>query len=100
MNKNEYKSSVLIHPSVHIKNIIDGMGIDKKEFAKRLGVTQKTVNRIMNGKENISNDLAQKLATMLGTSVCVWINLQKLYDDIAGEDDQNNSKTEDFSHDK
>ena len=81
MIKNEYKSSILIHPGVHVKNIIEDMEIKQEEFAKRLGVAPKTVSEIVNGKANISNEMTQKLATMLGTSVGVWINLQKNYDE-------------------
>ncbi|HEY5556316.1 HigA family addiction module antitoxin [Acetobacterium sp.] len=81
MIKNEYKSSILIHPGVHIRNIIEDMEINQEELAKRLGVTPKTVSEIVNGKANISNEMTQKLATMLGTSVGVWINLQKAYDE-------------------
>lgn len=85
MIKNEYKSSILIHPGVHIKNIIEDMEINQEEFAKRLGVAPKTVSQIVNGKANISNDVAQKLSTMHGTSVGVWINLQKSYDEKISE---------------
>ena len=35
---------------------------------------------MINGKANISNDLAKKLSVMLGTSVEVWQNLQNTYD--------------------
>lgn len=81
MIKSEYKSSILIHPGVHIKNTIEEMELNQEEFAKRLGVASKTVSKIVNGKANISNDVAKRLSTMLGTSIGVWLNLQQSYDE-------------------
>ena len=45
-----------------------------------MGTTPKTLSQLLNGQANISNDLAKKLSTMLGTSVDLWLNLQKSYD--------------------
>lgn len=56
------------------------MEISQKEFAVRLGTTPKTVSELVRGECNLSNDLARKVSSMLGTSVEVWLNLQKTYD--------------------
>ena len=59
---------------------IEDMGISQAEFATRMGTTAKTLSNLVNGQINLSNDLAQKVSVMLGTSPEVWLNLQSAYD--------------------
>ena len=79
-NVKEYKDIVAFHPGYYIADIIDDMEISQNEFATRMGTTVETLSKLINGKANISNDLAKKLSVMLGTSVEVWQNLQNTYD--------------------
>ena len=76
----EYKDILAFHPGYYLAEIIEDMGISQAEFATRLGTTPKTLSQLINGQVNLSNDLAKKLSTMLGTSVDVWLNLQSNYD--------------------
>ena len=78
-NVNEYKDIVAFHPGYYIADIIEDMGISQVKFAARIGTTAKTLNQLVNGQANVSNDLAKKLSIMLGTSVEVWLNLQNTY---------------------
>ena len=39
----------------------------------------------MRGEQNLSTDIAMKLARMLGTSVEYWLNLQSSYDAVTAE---------------
>ena len=78
-NVNEYKYIVAFHPGYYIANIIEDMGISRAEFAAKIGTTAKTLGQIINGQANISNDLANKLSVMMGTSAEVWLNLQDTY---------------------
>lgn len=38
------------------------MEISQAEFATRMGTSTKTLSQLINGKSNISNDLAKKLS--------------------------------------
>lgn len=76
-----YNEIVAFHPGYYIAEIIEDMGITQAEFAMRMGTTAKTVSQLINAQANISNDLAQKLSTMLGTSIEFWLNLQAAYDE-------------------
>lgn len=78
-NKIEYNENYAFHPGYYIAEIIEDMGISQDEFATRMGTTGKTLSKLINGQCNLSGDLAQKIATMLGSSVEVWLNLQKAY---------------------
>lgn len=80
MNKIEYKDLIAFHPGYYLKDMIEDMEISQDEFAKRLGVTGKTVSKLINGKINLSNDVALQLSTMFGTSIDMWVNLQKTYE--------------------
>lgn len=87
----EYKDILAFHPGYYLEDIIEDMQISQAEFATRMGTTTKTLSKLINGKANISNDLAKKLSLMMGTSVEVWQNLQNTYDkkliEIAEEKD-------------
>ena len=55
-------------------------GITIKAFAEAVGVTAKHISHVIHGKARIEADLATRIATVLGTSVEVWINLQSAID--------------------
>ena len=76
----EYKDIVAFHPGYYIADIMEDMEISQAEFATRIGITVKTLKKLINGQVNISNDLAKKLSVMMGTSSEVWLNLQNAYD--------------------
>ncbi|MDP4694279.1 MAG: HigA family addiction module antitoxin, partial [Opitutales bacterium] len=48
--------------------------------AKDSGISQPTMNQIVNAKRPISTETALRLATYFGTSSQLWVNLQKNYD--------------------
>ena len=76
----KYENLMAFHPGFYIAKIIDEMDMNQAEFAKRLGTTPKTISQIVNGNSGVSEDIARKLATMLGTSVELWLNLQRKYE--------------------
>lgn len=79
MNKIQYDEIMAFHPGYYLKDMIEAMGITQEEFAKRLGTSGKTLSELLNGKINLSDSLALNLSKMFGTSVEVWLNLQKTY---------------------
>lgn len=76
-----YRDIMAFHPGYYVAEIIEDMGVTQAEFAVRMGTTGKTLSQLVNGQTNISNDLAQKLSTMLGTSIDFWLNLQSAFDE-------------------
>ncbi len=80
-NKIKYDDIFAFHPGYYISELIDDMCISQAEFAARMGTTAKTLSKLLNGQCRLSDDLALKIATMLGSSVDVWLNLQKTYDE-------------------
>ena len=70
----------VFHPSFYIKEYIEELEITQDEFSKRLGISGKQVNLILNKEANITPDIAMKLSMLMGTSVELWLNLQSKYD--------------------
>ncbi|GAQ01576.1 HigA family addiction module antidote protein [Companilactobacillus farciminis] len=76
----EYKDLIAFHPGSYVEDIVEELNITQAEFADRLGTSSKTVSKIINGEDNISNDIANKLSKVTGISVKTWMNLQEKYD--------------------
>lgn len=81
MSKIEYKDIMAFHPGYYIKEIIEDMEMTQCEFAKRLDTTDKTLSKLLSGQISLSLEIAKKLSQMLGTSVDMWLNLQKKYNE-------------------
>ena len=68
------------HLGQYIGELIEDYQLTQKEFAEKLEVSQKTISKLVNGEESISNDLAQKLEKLTNISMKTWLNLQASYD--------------------
>lgn len=77
----KYNNIVAFHPSYYIKNIIKDMNLTQEKFAIRLGITPKKLDELLSGKIKLSTNIATKLSEILGTSVEVWLNLEKTYEE-------------------
>ena len=76
----EYKDLVAFHPGQYIEELIEDYNVTQKEFAERLGVSAKTISKLVNAEESISKETAHKLAKLSGVSMQTWLNLQNAYD--------------------
>lgn len=76
----EYKSLIAFHPGTYVEEIVDDLNMNQAEFAKRLGVSAKTISKIINGEDSVSVTTASKLAKVTGISMQTWLNLQAQYD--------------------
>ena len=50
------------------------------ELAKILGVSRKTVSKIINERGSLSADMALRLSRAFNTTPQLWLNLQQNYD--------------------
>lgn len=80
MSKIEYKNIIAFHPGYYIADVIEDLGMTQAEFASRLDITPKNLSELIHSKTSMSNKVAKNLSAMLGTSVEVWLELQKSYD--------------------
>ncbi|MFC1845078.1 HigA family addiction module antitoxin [Thermodesulfobacteriota bacterium] len=69
------------HPGKIIKeDYLEPLSITVTDMACRLGVSRKTLSKIINIRGAITPDMALRLARAFDTSPDLWLNLQKNYD--------------------
>lgn len=70
------------HPGLTLKDEIAHIGISQFQFAVKVGCTEQTISRIVNGRESITSDMAVKFEVVFGghPSAEFWNNMQKSYD--------------------
>lgn len=77
----KYHNNIAFHPGYYIKEYIDEMVFTKKGFACMLGITPSTLNELVSGDRKLTTEIAYKLSELLGTSMEVWLNIQKTFDE-------------------
>ena len=69
-----------IHPSELIKDEMRERGLKRNELAKRMGIQSSNLSRLINNKETITAQTAQRLEQALGIAAEMWLNFQAAYD--------------------
>ena len=69
------------HPGgILCRQYLEPLGLTVSELAKILGVSRKTVSKIINERGSISADMALRLSQAFNTTPQLWLNLQQNYD--------------------
>ena len=69
------------HPGTVLKELwLEPLGLTLTRAALRLGVTRKTISKIVNGHGAITPEMALRLEIVFGTSAQTWMNMQTAYD--------------------
>ena len=69
------------HPGEILREeFLDPLELTQSDLAKKLGVSFRAVNELVNQKRGVSTDMALKLAKFFGTSPELWLNLQNQFD--------------------
>lgn len=94
-----------VHPGGILKEELKIRGISQKEFAKRIDMQPSHLSAMLNGKRNISADVAARLERELGIAATFWMSLQNSYELDKKEIAKRNNKPETFTvtvpaHDK
>ncbi len=69
-----------IHPGEVIADILDDLDINTGNFAEILGVSNQTIQEIIDGQKLITVDMALRLGKALGNGPRLWLNLQQKVD--------------------
>ncbi|WP_413558584.1 HigA family addiction module antitoxin [Bdellovibrio sp. HCB209] len=56
------------------------LNLTQRAFAEHIGVEVKTINRIVNGRQSLTPEIALRFAAALEVSVDFWLDLQKAQD--------------------
>lgn len=73
------KSTVAIPPGATIKEQLVNRGMKQKEFALRMGLSEKHVSRLLNGQVELTKDVALRLESVLDVPASFWNNLEAIY---------------------
>lgn len=69
------------HPGEVLRELwLEPLGMSLTHAALRLGVTRKTVSKIINGRGSLTPEMALRLEIVFGTSAQAWMNMQTAYD--------------------
>lgn len=70
-----------LHPGEFIRRVyLEPFQISSNELARKLRVSGGLVSRLVNGKTNVSPEMALKLSKVLGRSAESWLQMQDNYD--------------------
>ena len=66
-------------PGATISEQLTNQGMNHKEFAQRLGMSQMQVNKLINGEVQLTPEIALKIEEVLGVPAKFWNNLEAIY---------------------
>ncbi|MBQ9448905.1 MAG: HigA family addiction module antidote protein [Acholeplasmatales bacterium] len=80
-----------VPPGETIKELIQDLGMSQKEFAKRMGMSEKHICHLLEGDVHVTNETAIKLEMVLRAPASWWLRLEELYqEDLIKIDIENN----------
>jgi addiction module HigA family antidote len=70
-----------VHPGEILRELyLDPLGISQNELARRLNVSPRRINEIVNGRRSVTADTAMRLARFFRMTPQYWMGLQADYD--------------------
>lgn len=70
-----------VHPGEILReDYIKPLSLTITELSKTLGVSRKTLSKIVNEKGSVTPEMALKLSRVFNTTPELWLNLQRNYD--------------------
>lgn len=79
--RNEYTPKRAVHPGEYLNEELKARGIQKKDFAKKLGIHQSNLSGYLKGDRNFTPEFSLKLQNALPSiSAEEWMSLQSRYD--------------------
>ena len=73
------RSYIAVPPGETIKEQLEFRGMKQKEFAERIGLSEKHVSALIHGDVQLTNDVAYRLEMVFGISATFWCNLESIY---------------------
>jgi len=73
------KNTIAIPLGATIREQLENRGMKQKEFALRMGLSEKHISRLINGQVELTQDVALRLESVLGVPASFWNNLEAIY---------------------
>lgn len=77
--QNEYMPDWISPPGETLQELLEEKGITQAELAQRMGKPKKTINEIVKGKAEITQDTSLQLERVLGVPSSFWNNRERAY---------------------
>lgn len=77
--KKNHQPDCIVAPGESISETITALTMTQKEFAKRLGITEQSLIRIIKAEQPITYETAAKLEMVTGTPASFWNALESKY---------------------
>lgn len=90
------RNIIAIPPGETIKEQLVEKGMKQKEFAVRMGMSEKHTSRLINGEVQLTIEMARKLEMVLGVPTQFWCNLESLYREDLAKVNEENAMEEDI----
>ena len=71
--------NIAIPPGATIREQLENRGIPQKEFALRMGMSEKHISSLINGKVELTPEVALRLESVLGLPARFWNNMESVY---------------------
>jgi len=75
----EYLPNYAVPPGDTLAEVLEERGMSQTELARRTDLSQKHINRIVNGKVQISTDVAIRLERVTDVPAGLWLRLEATY---------------------
>ena len=73
------RSFIATPPGATIKEQLLGRGLSQKEFALRMGMSEKHISKLINGDVQLTPEVAVRLEMVLGVPAKFWNKLEATY---------------------
>lgn len=73
------KSYIATPPGSTIKEQLEDRGMTQKEFASRMGLSEKHISNLLGGDVHLTPDVAERLELVLGIPASFWNKLEAIY---------------------
>ena len=91
------RSYIATPPGATIKEQLDDRGMNQKEFASRMDMSEKHISRLINGEVQLTPDVAYRLEMVLGLPASFWSNLEAVYRDKIAKAEAENALDNDIA---
>lgn len=89
------RSFIATPPGATIKEQLADRGMNQKEFAARMDMSEKHISKLINGEVQLTPEVAVRLEMVLGVPAKFWNNLEAVYREKLIKVDMENAMDED-----
>jgi HTH-type transcriptional regulator / antitoxin HigA len=79
MRKASCKTNYAIPPGETLRETLETIGMNQAELAKRTGLPERSISKIIAGETAITEEFALQLERILGIQASFWYNLERNY---------------------